>query len=667
MEAAMAAGSAGFDPRIRRRPAANTSATVASFNDNSNIIASDLVKNSVNISSNPFTNNSVPIEKKVSDRVVINVSGMIFETQDTTLLQYPDTLLGNKHKRRKYFDHNRNQYFFDRSRPSFDAILYYYQSGGRLKRPANVPVEIFLEEIRFYELGEEAVMKFREDEGYVQEAEKPMPKNPTMRRVWLLFEYPESSGLARMVAILSVTIILLSIVIFCLETMPEFKVYQDEAALNNPFFIIETICVIWFTMELICRFSSSPCKWTFVRDLMNAFDFLAILPYFIENFSRLVGNSSDNNKTMSLAIIRVIRLVRVFRIFKLSRHSTGLQILGRTLRASMRELGLLIFFLGIGVVVFSSAVYFAEVDSDVSNFSSIPDAFWWAVVTMTTVGYGDILPRTFAGKLVGSLCAIAGVLTIALPVPVIVSNFNYFYHREQDNDDSDQYKHVSSEQNQNQSLANLAPPNPNVVFSPEGDVTAEDMQPPPDALNRVASTRIRNSSLSPNIYQNENMPMPQSILTSAAVPRPPVVTAAPTNQTSGGGGGGAGPLLSAESNQSSNGGESSKRKSSAGSSVDVFQDPMADLVAPAVSGGPAAQNQTLPAVGSNVVNNPTGRLTRGVSLPAQSVGRRVSLVQAKPNSVDPMGARDSSSRANNIAVIAPQPQIQTGVRTETDV
>jgi len=97
----------------------------------------------------------------------------------------------------------------------------------------------------------------------------------------------------------------------------------------------------------------------------------------------------------------------------------------------MRELGLLIFFLMICVVLFSSAVYFAEAGlDDQSHFRSIPDAFWWAVVTMTTVGYGDMRPVSAWGKLVGSMCAIAGVLTIALPVPVIVSNFNYFYHRE---------------------------------------------------------------------------------------------------------------------------------------------------------------------------------------------------------------------------------------------
>ncbi|CAG5926521.1 unnamed protein product [Menidia menidia] len=393
------------------------------------------------------------------ERVVINISGLRFETQLKTLAQFPETLLGNPKKRMRFFDPLRNEYFFDRNRPSFDAILYYYQSGGRLRRPVNVPVDIFMEEIKFYELGEEVIENFKEDEGFIKEEERPLPENEFQRQVWLLFEYPESSGPARGIAIVSVLVILISIVIFCLETLPEFReetrVFDELLATNgtarprkpnpftDPFFIVETLCIIWFSFELLVRFLACPSKAAFFKNIMNTIDIVAIMPYFITLGLELAEHQGNGQQAMSLAILRVIRLVRVFRIFKLSRHSKGLQILGQTLKASMRELGLLIFFLFIGVILFSSAVYFAETDDPHSGFSSIPDAFWWAVVSMTTVGYGDMCPVTIGGKIVGSLCAIAGVLTIALPVPVIVSNFNYFYHRETEGEEQFQYTHVS--------------------------------------------------------------------------------------------------------------------------------------------------------------------------------------------------------------------------------
>ncbi|KAM9149063.1 potassium voltage-gated channel subfamily A member 4 [Pangshura tecta] len=401
-------------------------------------------------------------EYECCERVVINVSGLRFETQLKTLAQFPETLLGDPAKRGRYFDPLRNEYFFDRNRPSFDAILYYYQSGGRLKRPVNVPFDIFTEEVKFYQLGEEALLKFREDEGFVKEEEdKALPDNEFKKQIWLLFEYPESSSAARGIAIVSVLVILISIVIFCLETLPEFRDNKElilslglgkglfnetlhldgggHTIFNDPFFIVETVCIIWFSFEFTVRWFACPSKAVFIKNIMNIIDIVSILPYFITLGTELAQQQGSNGQqAMSFAILRIIRLVRVFRIFKLSRHSKGLQILGHTLRASMRELGLLIFFLFIGVILFSSAVYFAEADEPSTHFQSIPDAFWWAVVTMTTVGYGDMKPITVGGKIVGSLCAIAGVLTIALPVPVIVSNFNYFYHRETENEEQTQ-------------------------------------------------------------------------------------------------------------------------------------------------------------------------------------------------------------------------------------
>uniref|UniRef100_A0A3B4ZTP5 Potassium voltage-gated channel subfamily A member 7-like n=1 Tax=Stegastes partitus TaxID=144197 RepID=A0A3B4ZTP5_9TELE len=401
------------------------------------------------------------------ERLAINVSGMRYETQLRTLAQFPNSMLGDPRRRSRYFDPLRNELFLDRNRACFDAILYFYQSGGRLRRPANIPLDIFMDELMFYELGEEIMNRFKEDEGFPKEEERPLPANEIQRKLWMLFEHPESSSGARIIAIISVMVIVVSILIFCLETLPDLRSDKEvgnvlfcsvfsgiakngtenmpppPSVFQDPFFLVETMCICWFSFELFMRFTCSPSKMHFFKDVMNIIDFSAILPYFVTLGTEL-AKDNDASPATSLAIIRVIRLVRVFRIFKLSRHSKGLQILGQTLRASMRELGLLIFFLFIGVILFSSAVYFAEADHNRTDFVSIPHGFWWAVVTMTTVGYGDMYPATVWGKLVGSMCAIAGVLTISLPVPVIVSNFSYFYHRETECEDRNEYTHVMS-------------------------------------------------------------------------------------------------------------------------------------------------------------------------------------------------------------------------------
>ncbi|KAA8595760.1 hypothetical protein FQN60_011051, partial [Etheostoma spectabile] len=192
------------------------------------------------------------------ERVVINVSGLKFETQLKTLTQFPDTLLGDPDKRIRYFDPLRNEYFFDRNRPSFDAILYYYQSGGRLKRPVNVPFDIFSEEVKFYELGDEAILKFREDEGFVKEEEKPLPEDEFKRQIWLLFEYPESSSPARGIAVVSVLVIVISIVIFCLETLPEkFKGSPSGSSLGDK---AEYMEMEEGLTESLCGLDKSPSK-----------------------------------------------------------------------------------------------------------------------------------------------------------------------------------------------------------------------------------------------------------------------------------------------------------------------------------------------------------------------------------------------------------------------
>lgn len=379
-------------------------------------------------------------------RIVINVSGFRYMTYVKTLERFPSTLLGNKEKRDQFYDEVHDEYFFDRNIQVFELILYFYQSNGRLVCPPELAPEILLEEVKFFELGEHAVNAVQDILNEDEPPEKPtvLPKRKAQKFMWRLFEYPDSSIAARVLALLSVSVIVASIVVLCIETLPEFTVLpvvdvpdndtakQQELREHNDyahsvkavFGLLEIAFISWFTFEYLVRLISSPQKWLFVRSFLNVIDLLAILPFYVE-----LALKNSNSQNFSLAFLRILRLVRVFRIFKLSRHSSGLQILGLTLRKSLRELGLLIFFLAIGVVIFSSMVYYAENGEDETYFQSIPDAFWWALVTMTTVGYGDMYPKTLWGKLVGSGCALCGVLAIALPVPVIVSNFDAIYKK----------------------------------------------------------------------------------------------------------------------------------------------------------------------------------------------------------------------------------------------
>ncbi|XP_022790409.1 potassium voltage-gated channel subfamily A member 7-like isoform X3 [Stylophora pistillata] len=376
------------------------------------------------------------IPSNMDDPIVLNVGGKRFETYEETLARFPDTLLGSKSRRSKFYNSRRQEYFFDRHRSAFDAILYYYQSGGTLIRPEHVPPHVFINEVVFYDLPEEAVQVIQLEAGIADEPEdQPMPSNYYMGIIWNALEYPNSSKVAKFLAIFSVLVITLSLIIFCVETLPTFKMANQSRPSNatddwkpppNPYdkvwFQLNTFVIVWFTGEYVIRFICSPQKLKFLLGALNLIDLLSILPYYVQ-----LGLKEDDS---SISVLRVVRVVRVFRVFKLSRHSRGLQILGNTLKASLNELIMLMFFLAIGVMIFASCVYYAEGGPDSEGFQSIPHAFWWAVVTMTTVGYGDVSPVSLPGKIVGALCAISGVLTIALPVPVIVSNFENFYNKE---------------------------------------------------------------------------------------------------------------------------------------------------------------------------------------------------------------------------------------------
>eukprot|EP00397_Hematodinium_sp_SG-2012_P023499 GEMP01024416.1.p1 GENE.GEMP01024416.1~~GEMP01024416.1.p1 ORF type:complete len:478 (+),score=90.39 GEMP01024416.1:176-1609(+) len=297
----------------------------------------------------------------------------------------------------------------------------------------------------------------------------PPEINRVRVQIYSLLEDPTSGSGAKITAVCILCVIILSVICLVLETVPELKDEHSWLYVSmDTWRGIEVLCTAVFTVEFVLRLFVCnvyhPIS-RFVNNVENIFDFLAIAPFYVE----LMG---IKNGAGFLRVLRAVRLTRVFRVFNLGRYSHGLRLMGSALMVSSNALYVLVFFLSIGVVLFSSIVYYAEkllcpdigpdewenyekecndlaslnvfsspdygICCNVSGetnmlatymFPNIVETFWWAIVTMTTVGYGDKTPQTAAGKLVGSVSMLCGILLIALPVAIVGRNFQEAYEQ----------------------------------------------------------------------------------------------------------------------------------------------------------------------------------------------------------------------------------------------
>ena len=243
------------------------------------------------------------------------------------------------------------------------------------------------------------------------------------RRLYLTLEPTEKGGgiLERIFEIALVLIITANIVIILIESIP--GVYDDYQSQFDKF---EIFTVIFFTIEYLARIYSivekkgyeHPVKgrWKFAKTPLAIIDLLSFAPFY---FAFLVD----------LRFLRVIRLLALFRMFKIARYLHALEIFWKVLYERREQLVLTIIFIFFILIIISSLMFYVENPYQPEVFSSIPATMWWGVATLTTVGYGDMVPTTAIGKILSGIFAIVGFGLLALPAGILSSGFFETMHK----------------------------------------------------------------------------------------------------------------------------------------------------------------------------------------------------------------------------------------------
>jgi voltage-gated potassium channel len=242
------------------------------------------------------------------------------------------------------------------------------------------------------------------------------------RRAHVILDGGAHDRASRFLHRLLIGVVALSVLSVILESVPEF-----DRQYRFYFLAIEYVAVAIFTIEYLLRIWVAPehtpfserspttARFAFVRSSSAIIDLLTILPVYVSFFLA--------------ADLRVFLILRLLRFFKLARYSAGIRTIVAVIEAERRGLlasGILLF----GAVLFSAtAMHIVEKDAQPQNFGSIPSAMWWAIVTITTVGYGDITPVTLGGRIIASVTMVMGFVMLGLPVGIVATAFAEEIHR----------------------------------------------------------------------------------------------------------------------------------------------------------------------------------------------------------------------------------------------
>ena len=209
--------------------------------------------------------------------------------------------------------------------------------------------------------------------------------------------------LSRYFAFFIQALILVSIVTFSVETIPNLKP-ETKALL----YAIEVFSVSVFTIEYLLRIYVADSKPKFVFSFFGIIDLFAILPFYL-SFG------------IDLRSLRALRFLRLFRILKLVRYNKAMNHFTRAIKSAKEEILLFIFITLILIYFAAVGIYYFENEAQPEHFSSIFDSLWWAIITLTTVGYGDVYPITIGGKVFTFIILMIGLGIVAIPTGIISS------------------------------------------------------------------------------------------------------------------------------------------------------------------------------------------------------------------------------------------------------
>ncbi|MFP4847171.1 ion transporter [Winogradskyella sp. PE311] len=199
-------------------------------------------------------------------------------------------------------------------------------------------------------------------------------------------------------------LIILSVITFSIETLPDLKP-QTRVVLNS----IEAFCVLIFTFEYLARIYVADNKLRFIFSFFGIIDFLAILPFYL-TFG------------IDLRSLRLLRMFRLFRLFKLVRYNKAMKHFASAMMVAKEQI-ILFMIITLMLIYFAAVgIYYFENEAQPEYFSSIFDSLWWSIVTLTTVGYGDVYPITVGGRIFTFFILLIGLGIVAIPTGIISSS-----------------------------------------------------------------------------------------------------------------------------------------------------------------------------------------------------------------------------------------------------